>query len=161
MPSLKILGAAYGLGDVTAVVRGKIESDTLSVRADNATFGDQFLGERQSLVVAYQYDNQLPQISIVEEGSRMNISYIPTATYRPNPGTLTILGAAYGLGEMTSKVQSMVANNNLNFTADSKTFFNTFPGHCKSMVIVYLSAKDDKTKALMHISKEGTTSNIS
>ncbi len=89
------------------------------------------------MVIVYQYE--LPQASIVQEDSKVTITFIPTAVYALNPkepDALFVLGAAYGLGEMTSKFQSLVVNNKLSFTANYRTFFETLPGETKSMVVV-------------------------
>ncbi len=143
-PKLKVLGATYGLADETATVSSfiNVSANTLSVTADNATFGDSFPGQTKTLVIVYQYGDQLPQTSITLESGTATIFYIPTAVYEFVPGVLIVLGAAYGRGEMTSKVQSMVRNNTLSFTADNSTFFDTFPGPEKSMVIVFVNGSN-------------------
>ena len=117
---LKILGAVYGIVDVTAKVQSLVKDNSLSVRADNATFGDTFPGRWKTLAIIYQYGNQLPQTTIASENVEINIFYVPTATYCPtdDKNTLTIVGAAYGLGEVTSHMQASVSNGNLLINAN-------------------------------------------
>lgn len=138
-PQLKIHGAAYGLGDVTDIVRRLVRNNAVCVKANDTYFSDTWRGHTKTLVVVYQYGNELPQTAIANQKNEiMKISYVPTATYQPSCDSLTILGAAYGRGEVTSKVQSLVVNNNLNIIkANDDVFFDTFPGHTKTTVIVY------------------------
>ena len=75
MAHLTILGAAYGLGDVTGKVRALQYPDKLIVTANNATFTNTWPNVTKTLVVVYQYDvpGHHPEVSIVEEGKEMQI----------------------------------------------------------------------------------------
>lgn len=71
--------------------------------------------------------------------------YLPLDTYSPNsdPNALTIVGALFGLGEVTSRMQAQasVANGNLDITANVAMCshgIDTFPEHVKVQAIVYL-----------------------
>lgn len=139
MAELVILGAAYGPADVSATVRSLMKDNSLTVTANNATFGDTWKGTEKSLVVVYMYDTQKPGVLILKEGQTGTIA--PPAQpvpWSPNPvGELTILGAAYGLGDVTTKVDGLVSDNALTVVANNATFGDTWKGTTKTMVVVY------------------------
>ncbi len=159
-PPLTILGAVYGLSDVLQTVKSLVnkKSNILTFEVNNTNLlGDSWPSRVKTFVVVYQYGEQLPQIKIAEESQTVTITYVPTGIYTPSSNVLTILGAAYGRGEMTSKVQSCVVNNHLVIDADNATFFDTWPRKVKTLVIVYqYNNKPPKT----HITVEGNKAKI-
>ena len=159
---LTILGAVYGIGDVTAKAQSLVSNNSLSVTADNATFGDTFYGVVKTLAIIYQYGNQLPQTVIAPENSEISINYVPTATYCPtsDKNTLTIVGAAYGLGEVTSRMQASVSNGNLTTTANTTNCsygIDTFPGNVKVLTVVYQYGSN---AMLVSITQENSSTEI-
>lgn len=138
-PAMYILGAAYGLCSVTDKVQTLVTNRALSVTANNATFGDMWYGIEKSLVVVYQYGDEIPCVAIAKENSSIDITYKSAELYAGSADSnhLTIIGAAYGLGNVTSKCQSLVTANDLDITANNATFGDTWEGVKKSLVIVY------------------------
>lgn len=63
-------------------------------------------GVGKSLTVVYQYEGQQPQTAVVGEGSLLNITFVPqiAIAHEVHHPTLTILGAAYGLADVTAAV---------------------------------------------------------
>ena len=66
---LRILGAAYGLADVTHKVRSLVRNNRLAVAASNGVFGDSYYGVRKTLVIVYQFGNGPYRTFITTEGS--------------------------------------------------------------------------------------------
>lgn len=135
---IQILGAAYGLADVTNQVASKIQNSVLQVQADNQSFGDSWYGTRKTLVIVYRDAQGNIKTSIAEEGSPLRISAQP-------PQIPKILGAAYGKTNITDKVRSMIAKGNLEIPAENRIFGDSFPGVVKSLVVVYQFG-DDKPR---------------
>jgi len=139
---LTILGAAYGRADVTHTVHRRISNyETLSVDASNTIFGDSWHGIEKSLVVVYQHQGYHPRVSITREHHTLNIDARPEVS---NPTTvnhpihqLTIVGAAYGLSEVTSKVRSLVQYEHLDVVASNDVFGDSWFGTWKTLVVVY------------------------
>ncbi|CAB4015551.1 Hypothetical predicted protein [Paramuricea clavata] len=127
---LNILGAAYGLSDVTAVAQAFLTANQKFDKvASNAVWGDGGLGTKKCLVVVYESsDNFIVDIAV--EGDQMHFT-------APAPPPLTILGAAYGLKCVTEKVKGLVKNRSLKAIADNDTFEDGWPGYSKTLVIVY------------------------
>jgi hypothetical protein len=76
-----------------------------------------------------------------------------------NPGTLTILGAAYGPSDVTRQVQSLVKDGStLKFKASNDVFGDTWRGHTKSFVIVY---RYGRNTPLMQIAAENSCISVS
>ena len=67
-PPMTILGAAYGLVDVTTKVCALVKNHSLTVTANNDTFGDGWHGIEKTLVIAYHYVEQLPKVSYAKQG---------------------------------------------------------------------------------------------
>lgn len=140
-PRLKILGAAYGPANVTEKIRGQVKDHSLTVEANNygTLFGDPWPGKPKSLVVIYQFGDNQHQVAAVKQDTTLNINYEPRSKYSPPaPGVLRILGAAYGLGDVTGKCQSLVTHNSaLAVHVDTSTFGDPWPGATKILVVVY------------------------
>lgn len=147
--NLQILGAAYGKRDVTAVVAGKIDRganpDTLSVSADNATFGDSWPGVPKTLTVVFRYGSDgAAAVKTAREGQPLTIGEAECAASRRNassvppvPGLLTVFGASYGPAVATDQVTSGIGSDQrLAFTADNAKFGDSWPGVPKTFVLV-------------------------
>lgn len=147
---LEILGAAYGLADVAAKVRAAVNQtvmpNTLSIRADNPTFGDSWPGVRKTLTVVCRYGSDGgPVVKAVREGETLTLgqaeydaSRAAASTRPPSAGgKLTVWGATYGPAEVTRALVSRVGTDQaLSFTADNATFGDTWPGVRKTCVVV-------------------------
>lgn len=139
-PHLTILGAAYGLVDVSQKIRSFINnSQTINIIASNQYFGDSWPEINKSLVVVYQYSNEQPQVKIVQENQQLSITYsdAPIWSISGTPGTLIILGAAYGLENVTVKMRGFINNNTISVTATNLIFGDSWVGIRKSLVVVY------------------------
>jgi len=128
---LNILGAVYGLKDVTSLVAGLVQNgspQTLSVIASNSVFTDTWPDVQKTLSVFYNYDGDETQIQAVTEGQTLNISF---GADQQLPGTevrntlagsgpmLQIYGCTYGDRDVTSFVQAMIQpDQSLTFTVD-------------------------------------------
>jgi hypothetical protein len=143
--SLQVIYAAYGLKNVTEIVRQYVagRGDTPSVPANNATLTDGWYGTHKTLVIVYRYGpTGAPLVAIATEGNSANITKPADIGhhnygYSPEP-ILDILGAAYGPSNVTAEVNDMVQNNTLNFAASNGTFGgDPWKGTKKSFVIVY------------------------
>ena len=69
-------------------------------------------GHKKTLVVVYQYAG-LQMLDVVKEHMLMNFIASPP---------MTIIGAAYGLANVTTKVCALVKNRSLTVTASNKIF---------------------------------------
>ena len=138
-PPMTILGAAYGLADVTSKVSELVRNRSLTATANNSTFSDSWSGIPKTLVVTYQYGEELPTVSAVKENETMEIIYSKKSTFlgSTNPGVLTILGAAYGPSDVTQKVQNLVKGSTLQTKVDNSIFSDPWSGVQKSLAIVY------------------------
>ena len=128
---LTICGAAYGRGDVTGKMRSLRKDQKVSVKASDDVFGDTWPGKTKSLVVVYKYGNNRPQVKTVKQNNTLEISPPSTLSVGDRKDRLSlslkavetvsrkeksalklnILGAAYGLAEVTSHAQSLVASD--------------------------------------------------
>ena len=138
-PALRILGATFGPEDKREKVISLVKNAALEVDANIETFGDTWPGHSKALMVIYQYGEEKPIVAIVPDEKTMNIHYKPGPDYLPpaDPSNLDILGAGYGLGDVTAKVKSLIKGNELDFTADISTFGDTWPGSSKFFTLVY------------------------
>ena len=139
-PPLHILGAFYGLKDVTDIVRASVSRRRLSVSASSGVFGDGWPAVRKTLHVVYQYGGHKPQMATATENQLLHIEYDPGAPAGqalPEPRALNVIAAAYGPVDVTAQVAALVNNASLSFTADSKTFGDTWPAAVKSFSMVY------------------------
>ena len=111
----------------------------MRVSASNNVFGDPWRGVKKTLVVVYQHEGYLPRVRIVREHRTLTIGQrLMGHNTRTQPGNnLRIVGAAYGLVDVTHKVQSLVWNNRLHVAARNNVFGDTWRGVKKSLVVVY------------------------
>src|SRR5262249_6791478 len=76
---LQIIGAAYGLTDVTtkvaARVNGGASPQSLSILASDSVFGDSWQGTRKSLTVVYRYgDTGNPLVATARQDETLTIN---------------------------------------------------------------------------------------
>ena len=139
---LTILGAAYGTLDVTHTLNERIRYyEALIVNASNTVFGDPWQEVEKSLVVVYKHEGYEPLISVTREHHILNINARqevsnPTTANHPSH-KLTIVGAAYGLSEVTSVVRSLVRYEHLDVMASNTVFSDTWVNVVKTLVVVY------------------------
>jgi len=76
--NLYILGAGYGLGEVTQRCRELLtENQTLDVTATNGMLRDLWYGTAKSLAVVYQRGSASPQVIVTSEGKAIRLSGKP------------------------------------------------------------------------------------
>ena len=134
------MGAAYGKADVTRFLTSRITShQTLQVRASNNIFGDPWRGHTKTIVVVYQHEGHTPRIKIVKEHRTLTIYQKREGNHfaKNHPGTLNILGAAYGSADVTRRVRSFVSGNRLRVAASNRVFGDPWRGKRKTLVVVY------------------------
>jgi hypothetical protein len=139
---LTILGAAYGPRIVTGTVSNRVTHyGSLSIPASNGMFGDPWRGIVKTLVVVYQQEGYEPRVAITQERHTMKIYSRPKPSNPCVPNyissQLRILGAAYGLADVTAKVQALVRYNHLNVAASNAVFGDSWRGIKKTLVVVY------------------------
>jgi hypothetical protein len=140
---LTILGATYGLSDITPTLAAYVDShQEIRLPAVGTVLDDPWPGRRKSLVVVYQYGAGQPQTMAVGDDQPLTITYdsSPAAPSPGPPDQLQILGAAYGIGpqaDVTAAVARLVANNTLQLTANNATFQDTWGGVVKTCTVVY------------------------
>mmetsp|Transcript_56181 Transcript_56181/g.93624 ORF Transcript_56181/g.93624 Transcript_56181/m.93624 type:complete len:263 (+) Transcript_56181:56-844(+) len=147
--TLVIFGAAYGLKDVTNVVRGKLphSAQQLDITASNSVFGDPWEGIEKSLVVVYGvlHNTELHGIGVkvVKENQclRIHIDDAVQQKYCNSNGQINVLGACYGLKACTAKMQGLVQQKKLVVTASNNVFGDSWYGIEKSLVAVYCVGK--------------------
>lgn len=153
---LQIMGATYGPQDVTDKVKSKIDNQEVHLTANNATFGDSWKGTTKSLTVTYCYGNQLPQVAVVEENHQLNITFASFPTFQPSsdPNHLQILGAGYGLGNVTDRCAGLVSNQSLIVTANNATFGDTWKGTTKTLTVTYQYGQESPRTAVVKENQE-------
>lgn len=101
-----ILGAAWGPLDVTDTVAALVRGGTLAIPANNTTFGESLAGWAKSLVVVYRYGDDQPRVGVVTDGGTLFLSDRPRGvTYTKPTVGIHILGAVYGVGDVTSAIR--------------------------------------------------------
>ncbi|WP_175932679.1 hypothetical protein, partial [Burkholderia sp. BCC0801] len=134
---LQILGAAYGLLDVTNLVMNRVNRNTVpqslpETAASNSLFPDGWRGEDKTLTVFYRYgsNGRIGVATAVEYGKGLSIKGPPSPApvelgeEAAEPPTLRVLGATYGPADVTGKVAMLVdpKTQSLKFTPDNATF---------------------------------------
>lgn len=148
---LQIVGAAYGLKQVTAQVIKLVDRqafpETLSVLAITRVFGDTWIGHHKTLTVVYRYDGGPTCVTTVMEGQTLSIganefneslqSAIEASTANPSEPGLKVWGASYGPSDVSATVRSLVTPvGTLSLVADSATLGDAWDGNHKTFVIV-------------------------
>ena len=140
---LTILGAAYGKSDVSSQVRAAVKSNSLSITASNDVLGDTFFGSKKALVIVYRYGNDDPIVLVTQEGKKATITQQIATNLRgsssDNSQDFGILGAAYGLADVTEKVQTLFGKGAKDIFADNSVFGDSWPNNKKTLVVVYAS----------------------
>ena len=137
---LNILGAAYGKADVTDKVRSAINDDSIDITASNDAFGDSWYGTKKSLVIVYQYDDYRPTVLVTPENEDVSITEDSTdlqewnADYSQDFG---ILGAAYGLADVTDELQTLLRDGESEIKASNTVFTDSWVNTEKTLVIVH------------------------
>lgn len=143
----EILGAAWGLANVTNRIAISADPETLSLQASNDTMDvDGWEGNMKSLVVVYKYIGHVPQIRIAREHGYLVLDPDQRSKYEPmyQEGRLTVFAAAYGLSDVTEKVVEQLAEGNtLDFVADNSLFGDSWQGMQKSFVMCYSTGTRD------------------
>ncbi len=138
-PPLFILGAAYGLEPVTQQVRDLVKNRQLDL-IPNMILPDNWFRNYKSFVMVYQFGDEKPQLFISDEFKKISIRYEQKEQeeVKINPDQLLILGAAYGLNDVTTKVKSSVYENEL-VTLVNNTLFGdaSWKLSSKTLVVVY------------------------
>ena len=158
MADLTILGAAYGLGCKTKQVRSLCTGNVLNVTANNETFGDTWPGQRKSLVVVYQYTGYSARVAAVKEGEQMHIVPPGSTAACTRKTQFGILGAAYGVGDVTTRANSLISDGKLEITPDNNLFPDSWHGQIKTFVAVF---QDGDSKPYMVITVEGNYLSVS
>ncbi|NOK34390.1 hypothetical protein D7W79_02260 [Corallococcus exercitus] len=148
-PELQIVGAVYGLVNVTSAVIAAVNRNTtpqsLSIDATNENFGDTWPTVTKSLTVAYRYSSTGPvSVAVVKENATLTIGAAEFEAYRARPAVddpgplLQVLAATYGPSDVTATVRTLVdaATQSLSLTANNATLGDTWPNVTKALVIV-------------------------
>jgi len=144
IPQLFIVKAAYGKGDVTETIKALVNQQggrQLDTTASNSIFGDTWYGQGKSLVVFYQYGDANVQTAVVGEGQRLLIKYNSQNTQGTQSSAYGILGAAYGLADVTAKVRTLFAQKQP-LHASNSVFGDSWVGAGKTLVIAYGTGRD-------------------
>ena len=138
---LKILGAAYGVHDVTNRAQRLVSDDGREFNQPVITdvWGNGgSCGKKKALVVVYTYSNTY-MVDIAIKGQRMHFIASPP---------LCILGAVYGLKCVTTNVQYLVKNRSFSAKASNSTFGNdSWRWVKKTLVVVYQYGDETPTVA--------------
>ncbi len=139
-PPLFILGAAYGLEPVTQQVRDLVKNRQLDL-TPNVNLPETWLRNYKSFVMVYQFGNEKPQLFISDEFKKVSIRYEQKEQeeVKINPDQLLILGAAYGLQDVTTNVKSSVYKNELVALVNNTLFGDdaSWRLSSKTLVVVY------------------------
>jgi hypothetical protein len=149
---LQIVGAAYGLKQVTAQVIKQVNRqafpETLSVLASNQTFGDTWVGHEKTLTVVYRYDGGPTFVATASEGQTLNIGaqQFEQSIRAPAPApqdnaaqpVLTVWGASFGCSDVSATVRNLADHSagTLSLVADSATLGEDGNGKRNTFVIV-------------------------
>ncbi|ETO31232.1 hypothetical protein RFI_05889 [Reticulomyxa filosa] len=154
--NLIILGAAYGLSNVTDKVTRLVSNNQLTVSASNQVFGDCWCNVKKTLVVVYKYGVNATSvgIAIVEEEKKMIITRNSREwthnKFQLQPDTYIIFGAAYGVADVTTKTQSLLSNSQRTVVANNKIFGDSWPGILSSFFTYLCFSLDYTTLFITH-----------
>jgi len=90
-------------------------------------------------MVLYQYENHAPQVALESDDKFLSINYQKPVKYYPlrDSTKLQILGAVYGLEDVTNKVRGKITHNRLLLSSNNQVFGDSWYGTQKSLVVVY------------------------
>ncbi|MET0400428.1 MAG: LamG-like jellyroll fold domain-containing protein [Longimicrobiaceae bacterium] len=138
---LRILGASYGLSDYTRAIADRVDAlGELHLANVGTGLPDPWFGHKKSLVVTYRYGGEQPRTVIVPDDQGLQVTYAPGPPAAPPaaaPDALRILGAAYGLADVTADVAGKVRDGRLELQASNTTFGDRWPGVQKTFTVVY------------------------
>lgn len=143
-PPLSILGAAFGNCDVTACVAAPVRNGILEIVVDDQLTKPNVVSQPgAALLVVYRYGSGPIQRRLAAYGSRLRISpdqhraadFVPLPS-RPQPG-LFILGAAYGLRDVTERARQLGAGDSFSANADDATWVGNEAGVYGWLVVIY------------------------
>jgi len=126
-----VVAAVYGLHDVTQTLVNVVQQNGLNFKIDNATFQDGWPGVAKTFIAAFIDPRGQFQAFIKKENDAIQVA---------DNSKLTIVKAAYGLAEVTGKVQELVnkeGGHSLNIQVSNNVFGDTWPGTAKALVVVY------------------------
>ena len=149
---LQIVGAAYGLKQVTAqvikLVNRQAFPETLTVLASNQVFGDTWIGHEKTLTIVYRYDGGPTLVATASEGQTLNIG-IPQfeqAAQAPDQApednstqpALTVWGASFGPLDVSTTTRQLIdgSTGTLSLVADHASFGAANEGKRLTFVIV-------------------------
>jgi len=149
---LQIVGAAYGLKQVTAqvikLVNRQAVPESLTVLADNQVFGDTWIGQEKTLTVVYRYDGGPTLVATAAQGQTLDIgapqfeqAAQATALAPDDDSTrpaLTVWGASFGALDASATARKLVdaSTGTLSLVADHATFGAANDGKRSTFVIV-------------------------
>lgn len=149
---LQIVGAAYGLKQVTAqvikLVNRQAFPESLTVLASNQAFGDTWVGHEKTLTVVYRYDGGPTYVATASEGQTLTIGVpqFEQAAQAPIPApeddaaqpALTVWGASFGPADVSTTVRSLVdaTTGTLSLVADRATLGAAVEGKRSAFVVV-------------------------
>lgn len=133
---LNILGASFGLVEVTAAAQARCQSHLLRAVADSASWGEGWAGVAKTLAVVYQIDGGRPLVATAAQDSLLAL------------GAPVILGAAYGPLDVTDTVAALVRTGQLAIPVNSVTFPDSFSGTGKALLVVYRYADEPPRVAI-------------
>lgn len=149
---LQIVGAAYGLKQVTAqvikLVKRQAVPETLTVLASNKVFGDTWIGHEKTLTIVYRYDGGPTLVATATEGQTLDIGIpqfeqaarAPALAPQDNGAqpALTVWGASFGAADVSPTTRSLVdaSGGALSLVADHATFGVADDGKRRTFVIV-------------------------
>ena len=138
-PQLRILGASYGLADYTETIADLVQAGGLHLDSPGAQLIDSWPGHRKSLSVVYQYGSEQPKVLVVADDQQVTIGYVqgPAQPSSADATALRILGATYGLADVTVQVSGLVQNNSAQFAASNATFPDKWEGVVKTCTVVF------------------------
>ena len=123
MARIEIHGAAYGGRDVTEKVRAIVSKGVTTIEASNSVFGDPWYGTVKSLAVTYR---TVHTVACKEH------------EFVVLPNNAQILGAAYGLADVTERLKSLYYSNQLRtIQAENAVFGDSWSGTVKSFSVTY------------------------
>ena len=149
---LQIVGAAYGLKQVTAqvikLVNRQAFPESLTVLASNQAFGDTWIGHEKTLTVVYRYDGGPTYVATASEGQTLTVGVpqFEQSDHAPIPAVeegiaqsgLTVWGASFGPVDVSTTVRNLVdeAAGTLSLVPDNATFGAACEGKRSAFVIV-------------------------
>lgn len=122
---LRILGAAWGLTDVTGRAIERVDRDMLDVPADARVWGPGGMNTPKTVTIVYQIDGGRPMLRVATEGAQFVIC------------APQILGATWGPLDVTDRVAGYVRGGVPGICADNRAFPDAHPGQDKFLTVCF------------------------